>query len=290
MLRAIREIQPRYVVGENVRGLTNWNGGMVFYEVQSDLEAEGYEVLPFLLPACGVNAPHRRDRIWFVAHKNTDSNGRPCNKRESEPGFGEFGNIGTRNNVGVSTDDGKTENAAHADRDGRNGSNGEHEECTSETGFNALNDIKSIIAAHARSEQLQNGSQDNFTKNRAKDESGLDNRTERSGDIRNVTNADYTGLERERIGNSNDSKEREIKERCFVKHSGYDWRTLQTKIWQNFPTQSPVCGGDDGISRSMDGITFPKWREQSIMAYGNAIVPQVAFQIFKAIQQTETNV
>jgi len=70
MLRAIREIQPRWVVGENVRGLTNWNGGLVFDEVQSDLEAQGYEVLPFLLPACAVNAPHRRDRIWFVAYSN----------------------------------------------------------------------------------------------------------------------------------------------------------------------------------------------------------------------------
>ena len=59
MLRAIREIQPSWVVGENVRGLTNWNGGLVFDEVQSDLEAEGYEVLPFLLPACAVNVrPH----------------------------------------------------------------------------------------------------------------------------------------------------------------------------------------------------------------------------------------
>lgn len=70
MLRAIREIQPRWVVGENVRGLTNWNGGVVFDEVQADLEVEGYEITPFLLPACAVNAPHRRDRIWFVAHSN----------------------------------------------------------------------------------------------------------------------------------------------------------------------------------------------------------------------------
>jgi DNA (cytosine-5)-methyltransferase 1 len=68
MLRAIREIQPRWVVGENVRGITNWNGGMVFDEVQADLETEGYEVLPFLLPAAGVGAPHRRDRIWFIAY------------------------------------------------------------------------------------------------------------------------------------------------------------------------------------------------------------------------------
>jgi DNA (cytosine-5)-methyltransferase 1 len=68
MLRAIKEIAPCWVVGENVRGLINWNGGVVFNEVQSDLEAAGYEVLPFLLPACAINAPHRRDRIWFIAH------------------------------------------------------------------------------------------------------------------------------------------------------------------------------------------------------------------------------
>lgn len=72
MLRAIREIWPRWVVGENVRGLINWSEGLVFHEIQAELEAEGYEVFPFLLPACGVNAPHRRDRIWFVAHTNSD--------------------------------------------------------------------------------------------------------------------------------------------------------------------------------------------------------------------------
>ena len=77
MLRAIQEIQPTWVVGENVRGLVNWNGGMVFDEVQSDLEAEGYEVQPFLLPACAVNAPHRRDRIWFVAHTKDMDTSRP---------------------------------------------------------------------------------------------------------------------------------------------------------------------------------------------------------------------
>lgn len=70
MLRAIREIQPSWIVGENVRGLTNWNGGVVFDEVQAQMEVEGYEVLPFLLPACAINAPHRRDRIWFVAYSN----------------------------------------------------------------------------------------------------------------------------------------------------------------------------------------------------------------------------
>jgi len=54
MLRAIREIQPNWVVGENVFGLINWSNGLVFHEVQTDLEAEGYEVFPFVLPACSI--------------------------------------------------------------------------------------------------------------------------------------------------------------------------------------------------------------------------------------------
>jgi DNA (cytosine-5)-methyltransferase 1 len=68
MLRAIREIQPRWIVGENVLGLVNWNDGLVFDEVQSDLEAEGYEVQTYVLPAAAVGAPHRRDRVWFIAY------------------------------------------------------------------------------------------------------------------------------------------------------------------------------------------------------------------------------
>lgn len=74
MLRAIREIQPGWVVGENVGGIVSWNGGMVFDEVQADLEAEGYKVLPFLLPAAGVGANNIRERVWFLAY--SDSLGR----------------------------------------------------------------------------------------------------------------------------------------------------------------------------------------------------------------------
>ena len=69
MLRAIREIRPRWVVGENVRGFVNWSEGMVLDTVFADLEALGYEVQPFILPACAVGAPHRRDRVWIVAHR-----------------------------------------------------------------------------------------------------------------------------------------------------------------------------------------------------------------------------
>jgi DNA-cytosine methyltransferase len=80
MLRVIREVKPQWVVGENVRGLLNWNGGMVFHEVCADLENIGYEVQAFIIPASGINAPHQRERLWIVAHRhtlngNTKSNG-----------------------------------------------------------------------------------------------------------------------------------------------------------------------------------------------------------------------
>ena len=59
--------------------------------------------------------------------------------------------------------------------------------------------------------------------------------------------------------------------------------------WQNFPTQSPVCSGDDGFPGRLDGITFSKWRNNSIKGYGNAIVPQVAYQIFEQYRDWETD-
>ena len=68
MLRVIRESRPRWVIAENVAGLLSIENGMVFEQVCSDLEGEGYEVWPFVIPACAVGAPHRRDRVWIVAN------------------------------------------------------------------------------------------------------------------------------------------------------------------------------------------------------------------------------
>ncbi len=199
MLRAIREIQPRWIVGENVRGLINWNGGMVFDEVQSDLETEGYEVQPFLLPACGVNAPHRRDRVWFVAHSN---NGRHKTRRKTE---------GRKNEV-----------------------QGEYGE--------------KMVSRKSHGADLP----------------------------RNTANTDNERLE----GNG---EERENKRRENTE--GHPRQSV--RAWYNFPTVPPLCNGNDGISSRLDGITFPKWRNESIKAGGNAVVPQVVYQIFKAIDQYE---
>ena len=102
MLRAIREIQPRWVVGENVAGILTMvqpgeevevgSGSALFGEnhlyrteqqyvletVCQDLEREGYSVQPFVIPACAVGAPHRRDRVWIIAHR-ADAGLKRCN-------------------------------------------------------------------------------------------------------------------------------------------------------------------------------------------------------------------
>ena len=167
MLRAIQEIKPRFVIAENVFGITNIDGGLVFQKVCLDLENEGYEVQPFIIPACSKNAPHRRDRCWFIA---TDS------KRL----------------------------------------------------------------------RLQIGSKTRYI-SKEKSET-FEERSEFTIPIE-ANGCGYTKSE-----------------------------------WENFPTQSPICGRDDGLPTALDGIAFSKWREQSIKGYGNAIVPQIAHQLFQILE------
>jgi DNA (cytosine-5)-methyltransferase 1 len=190
MLKTIRAVQPRWVVGENVLGLVNWNGGLVFHEVQTDLEAAGYEVFPYVLPAASVNAPHRRDRVWFIAHSH---------------------------------------NARTKYRSGINGNGQEQREFGRIHSKEFSTDTK-CSGGREMGSNIQRG--------------------ESNGNGINTT--------------------------------------YEQNNWSSFPTQPPICGGDDGIPTEMDGITFSKWRSESIKAYGNAIVPQVALQIFKAIEQYET--
>ena len=70
MFRVIRTLRPSWVVAENVYGLITHDDGALLDEVYDDLEGEGYETLPpIVLPACAFGAPHRRDRVWIVAHR-----------------------------------------------------------------------------------------------------------------------------------------------------------------------------------------------------------------------------
>lgn len=68
-IRIVHELQPAWVIGENVPGIIN----LALDQVLADLEEEGYEVQCFLIPACGVDAPHKRYRVIIVAHRNIGS-------------------------------------------------------------------------------------------------------------------------------------------------------------------------------------------------------------------------
>jgi DNA (cytosine-5)-methyltransferase 1 len=69
MCRVIREARPAWIIGENVAGIVN----LALDTVCADLEAEGYEVEPIIIPACAVDAPHRRDRVWIIARNVADT-------------------------------------------------------------------------------------------------------------------------------------------------------------------------------------------------------------------------
>jgi DNA (cytosine-5)-methyltransferase 1 len=66
MLRVISEARPTWVIGENVAGIVK----MELDNCISDLEGLSYSVQAFIIPACAVDAPHRRDRVWIVAHSS----------------------------------------------------------------------------------------------------------------------------------------------------------------------------------------------------------------------------
>ncbi len=251
MLRTIREIQPRYVVGENVVGLISWDGGLVFHEVQTDLENEGYEVWPFILPACAVNAPHRRDRVWFIA-KNTKRNG--CVQRKLEQEGTEVWkqrDIGTGSCNGIYIPEGVASDTRLF---------GQEKRQKPAVGADKFGEKQPFTNSESqRSERMQPCEQCEVSQPKQEQFRGG-----------NCQNADTDTCGSGRIQNNQQQQARKLKYACTS--------------WEQFPTQSPVCSRNDGISEQLDGITFPKWRAESVKAYGNAIVPQVALQIFKAIQ------
>jgi DNA (cytosine-5)-methyltransferase 1 len=249
MLRAIREISPSYVVGENVRGLTNWNGGMVFDEVCAELESYGYQVAPVIIPACGVGAPHRRERVWFVAYD-------PNRRIKGMHQWAEHQN--------------KTISSTNTNGNGLNQRNGNDEINTSQGGEYALGDIDT---SHCNGDDAYTECEGLEGHNRERQ------RCSKHRDYKRV----FIGAKSQfAITNTNGIGLRRKDDR--IRKSRFNGQKSSPNNWNNFPTQSPICGGDDGLPTELDGITFSKWRAESIKAYGNAIVPQVAYQIFKALE------
>jgi DNA (cytosine-5)-methyltransferase 1 len=433
MLRAIREIKPKYIVGENVFGLLNWNGGMVFDEVHSDLELEGYEVQAVVIPAAAVNAPHGRDRVWFVAYSIDNRHNPKRNEASEKNGISgkhreemdarEFdrtiisrdvtntkfkpegsdggtndetqGNIrrgnegdvfGTFCGDGITTNPkecgcrgGMCERCADGERklfsdeqrrsemgceiEGCCGiwdvTNTNNNGCYEQWRYDSRRKINARCNApfkwSANSKDIDNANSSRNFSRKSRIDGGISEQAnvkkDKFADTTRVCTMDKKCDECQRTIETNQCEI--VNGRTLVQegHKGFqspkrggmgencqdissqrtneqsDARTIINRMegdvtntssggiqgyggrgknrefqtnefnennskrqprmdWEKFPTQSPICGGDDGLPTELDGITFSKWRNESIKAYGNAIVPQVAYQIFKAIQET----
>jgi DNA (cytosine-5)-methyltransferase 1 len=317
MLRVIREVKPQWVVGENVRGLLNWNGGMVFHEVCVDLENIGYEVQAFIIPASGINAPHQRERLWIVANSRHNAERKTASSitNEREQSSIIHTSEQSRNKSAIFnngfcdlqrdaayTDNTRTNNGMQSNGERKKNDEQQRGQSQSEHWENGINGNVAHSTSNLRFIKQKNDTPrtqewefpntfNEFGKQRNApdtDSNGFDKRN--GNDEINASERGFNALndidQSNGIGNIADSKGERLeglrrqKERHSKLHRGYDGLSN----WQNFPTQSPVCGGDDGISHGLDNITFPKWRNESIKGYGNAIVPQVVYRIFKTIE------
>ena len=311
MYRAIDEIQPTWVVAENVAGiLTMVEQGEVskvagtatlfdafddlrgrfelretftLQRICTDLESHGYAVQPVLVPACAVGAPHRRDRVFIVARRNdadskcerlfsSEQEQRPrpeeglssrggsryVGERETESKF----SCATRRIHGEITD---VESSQRRDTAGHGGATEESRTIPhpdSHRGCEVDEHMESELADGAK--PVSNGGQ------------------------RNVADTCHAGLQEARP------------EQPTAGHRGFGVRTGEWverfgrgeeigSRWQNFPSVSPVHRGNDGLPFDVDRLTlsFGKWRTEALKAYGNAIVPQVMYEIFRAIEIVE---
>ena len=319
MYRAIDEIQPTWVVAENVAGiLTMVEQGEVSkvagsatlfdafddlrgrYELRetftlqricTDLESHGYAVQPVLVPACAVGAPHRRDRVFIVARRVTADT---CSMGRGERRSEESERKGNGDTVEVFAD---------AERHGRSG-------------------WTSADTADARAEGMRRERQDavhGFEPTTDTDNEGLEGRTGLRGErsegreeLRRIQErtrasvedgAERTPTDTDSVGlhggyGSNQEGHGRAADGFIEAHDGNAHDTIRRQWeagqvcgsrWWNFPSVSPVHRGNDGLPFDVDRLTlsFGKWRTEALKAYGNAIVPQVMYEIFRAIEEVE---
>lgn len=335
MLRAIRQIHPTWVVGENVNGIKTMvescqvtQMGRTDYlfeenhlyreesrftldKICADLEAEGYSVQPIVIPACAIGAPHRRDRVWIIAHRSdpraetVQQEGQDgiCSARPSThtqcDGHSPQGHGNQRARAKKSK---KRKNRPQS-RSRRHGSGKTLAHALQHRSHQVHQDHQSQFPDGARSNSLggqwsSSHSYGNGSKTLQPSEG-----TERTGGKRDVqpkersTSPEWTDrlsrLQRhdahaisERLEGMYQSWGEESERKCVWRDFA---RHCEEGHWKHFPTQSPVCRGNDGIPFNVDSLTisFPKWRQESIKAYGNAWVPQVAYEIFRAIEAEE---
>lgn len=326
MLRAIREIQPDWVVGENVAGILSMvqpgsetalgREESLFGEVDrerilhrqeyvvetvcNDLEREGYSVQPVVIPACAVGAPHRRDRVFFIAHRaDAGYEGMQRTGEDSIHAIGDASDTDShrwrdRKNQQVTIAERKGTTDIGTFREDGASSHSDGERCNNRSDnwkerpicYDQKRDSEENQSERTERKRrtCENGSAASYSQCSGSGQIQQEIQSEQpnghsfdsNGSKRNVAYSDSELLQYRNSGRQEGRKnEKKPIEPPYCPED-----------WSRFPTQSPVCSRDDGISTRLDGIVFSKWRQESIKAYGNAIVSQVMYEIFQAIQET----
>lgn len=276
MFRIIKTFKPKFVIGENVKGLINIQDGVVFETVCTDLESEGYEVQAFNIPAAGVGAPHRRERIWIIATNvaNSISN----NEREQiTRGDEEERRIQEEYRQNNSTARQSSRTSAI-----RNGDRGYEDMANSNTRFsNGTN--KEIFSRGQTSNTSSTGGGDKDVENSRR---ALQQRTVFQGENENEIrkgNADQSQRSsssseydvanpssEQSHSNDNGQEQREISQQEQIELGGRSSRTLWPSNWEFEPNVGRVANGVPGRVHRLKGL-------------GNSIIPKIAEEIGKAI-------
>lgn len=319
-IRAVREIQPAWIVAENVYGILSMvesgetpyveredslfgeieeDSGWVYqryvlYKIISEIENEGYEALPIVIPACAVGAPHKRMRVWIICHRvDADTEGEPRGEHNGETSDGESRGFGGVHSEEYVTDSGSVGRETGGDnlgqgqlrdssrrndkedkreRDGRVDRIGQAGKITADTDGAGLQEERSGEQPAGSSGESEGRA---FTDTVV---ARVENVRERENGIceqGHPSNPDGELVERR------DGETQEERKRAYERIESFG----SQRGWGSFPSVSPVCGRDDGLSGRLDGITFSKWRKESIKAYGNAWCVPVAYEIFRILDK-----
>jgi len=287
MLRVIRETAPRWIIGENVGGLVTWDGGMVLESVLSDLEAEGYEAWPFIIPACAIDAPHRRDRVWIIAHTKSNRDRRGSDgilsskwRQDSRKG----GKFGSSNKISHSSDTGRV-SSENTKRERCN----DRKTCEERTAFGKLG--KSVsgngIGFHSESDASHSfgdgargthGSAVGVCEPRREDENISEGHKVRSDPTDgNTPSGTIANTSSRRSGRHGTLGKQNRKETSRGRHSNSGW----SEDW--IVAAARLCTLDDGLP---GGLARPRgWRNAALKGAGNAIVPGVAQKLLEVIKE-----
>ena len=250
MLRVVREVGPSWVIGENVAGIIN----MELDNVLSDLEGEGYACQAFVIPACGVDAHHRRDRVWIVGRYsimgNPQHNGSSAAEKRQITNQAHNNNPeGQNQTIEPSRTSGRANHENVADANGESGRRG---------GFSTNPTDQGREARRGRTKSVQ--PEDGETQP-GHPESG------------SKTVADANG---ERLQESAQTRIESLREQeDSIEGSLIGGDT--SEAWRNWPAEPDVGRVAHGISGRVDRLK----------SLGNAVVPQVVEVLGKAIMKIE---